>query len=156
MIRTWYRSRLFWLGLPGFLFLLSLSSDLGDRGSVSWRGKRSTSYWLVLAGADSGEFRGYYETGRMSLSEILYGRPSDDYGFRWNAGLPSEGPSETRPRLWPPVKWEGADQGPRRVIYLRVAVWVLLLGYGVVWMIIFLVHQHRKARLLKASAALTP
>jgi hypothetical protein len=136
MIRPWYRSWLFWFGLPGLAMLWWLWLDTPARHfEVKVMGGNS-----CLRVADSSR-----------LLEIGWTRDSTLY-------LPSKVEvihlMRTEDRLFPPALWLSSYGGEHdQVRKWFVAYWLLILGYLPLWLGSVAWWQRRKERLLKASAA---
>lgn len=142
MIHTWYRSRLFWLGLPGLLFLLSgwflfpqTSTEIGWGwpDQQFWVGDRSGE--LVIASVQdpsSGLSIGFLADGRFHLppSEAMY--------------FPGA------------VRREKLVFAPILLTTVSFGYWLLLLGYLAIWLPILAIWQRRKSRLLKLHSATPP
>jgi hypothetical protein len=149
MIRPWYRSRLFWLGLPGLVFLLWLW--LAQAGQVFAFGHHAingtSESTLRTIGASEGSI--YQITTRYH-----YGLGAR-HGFHWRgfndsgAGLaPKRGTYFPRPfaiirrPLW-----------RREHREIRLAWWVAVFAYTAVWLGAVAVWHRRKARLSRRAAA---
>jgi len=140
--RPFYRSRLFWLGLPGLFFLLSgwflfprTSTEIGWGwpDQQIWVGDRSGE--LVIASVQdpsSGLSIGFLADGRSHRppSEVRY----FPRAFR-------------REKLW---------FAPMLLRTVSFGYWLLLLGYLAVWLPVLAIWQGRKSRLLKLRAAPLP
>ena len=162
MIRPWYRSRLFWFGVPGLVFLLWGWLAFPMRG--------------IHLRASLGEYHlRFTDRSRVAVvSWEIYGRGRlMAPGFRadtfrlgpqrtpWGTVI-SEDPEVIRDRDWfPPTirydVWEGEYHlGTRRIPWVRVAYWFLLLIYLAAWGALLAGWQRRKSRLQKAAAVLLP
>jgi tRNA uridine 5-carboxymethylaminomethyl modification enzyme len=142
MIHTWYRSRLFWVGLPGLLLLLSgwflfpqTSTEIGWGwpDQQIWVGDRSGE--LVIASVQDPSSRlsiGFLADGRSHLppSEVMY----------------FPGAFRREKLIFTPIILTTASFG----------YWLLLLGYLAVWLPILAFWQRRKSRLLKLHSATPP
>jgi hypothetical protein len=65
MIRPWYRSRLFWLGLPGLVFLMWLWRDSMRMGRWVWCNDSHRSTWVGVIGGTI-DFKRLYGNYGMS------------------------------------------------------------------------------------------
>jgi hypothetical protein len=141
MIRPWYRSRLFWLGFPGLLFLL-------------WAAGLAKSSWpsYSYVSATQQVIAGWNHRKGMIVCVRPISVPRVQQGFRTFPYL-MEYPWITNVPGWPPPfasrrtedSWNGF-----------VAAWSLLPCYLGVWLTMTMWWQRRKARLVKASAAPLP
>ena len=148
MIRPWYRSRLFWLGLPGLVFM----------------------GWLWLAKADQSFFfshtaiTGPTESTTRSIGAkdgSIYQRTSwNSYGvggrvgFHWR-GFHGSGRSTYFPRRpFGIVRVTTYHVGHDREIAL--AWWVVVSAYTAAWLGAVAGWQRRKARLSRRAAAELP
>jgi hypothetical protein len=129
--RPFYRSRLFWLGLPGLVFLLwSWWDSVGENKGVAWTsGGVGTfayiSYSVIGVGTDSG------------------GRHYEGLTPWKNGGL-------SKPAFPSPV----ILREPRAdLISFEVPLWLLILLYLVAWPLTLGWWQRRKSRILKLHAA---
>lgn len=140
MTHPFYRSRLFWLGLPGLAFLLWL-----------WGVDPFSTVTL-----DRGTSRVTVSTGRRQVRIVTYtsAAPISVAGHTGTAHRPLPAP------LFPPAVKRTVlvvDSGSGvRATYLSVASWLLLLVYLGVWAALLTGWQRRKSRLLKAAAAPLP
>jgi len=151
MIRPWYRSRLFWLGLPGLVFML----------------------WLWLAKADQRLFFGHnaitgpneQSTRSIGSSDgvILQSTSRNDFhggklpvlGFRgFKAGLDRDEPVTYFPVRPFGIISKATYQSETRGIW--VAWWVVISAYTAVWLGAVAGWQRRKARLSRRASAEMP
>ena len=125
MTTPWYRSRLFWFGLPGLLGLLwmwfgYLTKDTG----ICW-GTQQTAYCFFWGGAEAFFF----------INPDLYPFLADSgYGY-FNEPLSPEW--ETRifaPAISLPKDWVGIDVGH----------WLLVTAYLIIWISALVIWQRRK------------
>jgi hypothetical protein len=152
MIRPWYRSLLFWLGIPGLLFLLWLWFAMPfSAGSLALQTSGAHSFRVVNS------IRGQMGLGHRRLP------PGQSYS-RWSFRLMSGAEiAEAFARngvdiadqitLIAPVGHVDVDSLDGRKTWW-VAHWVLVLVYGLGWSATMFFSQRRKARLLKATTAL--
>jgi hypothetical protein len=134
MIRPWYRSRLFWLGMPCLLFLFwGWFAKSRVWGEVKVGGHR------LAIGNTEGQLRILF-TG-SSHGFVIAGRQGTDHQARETSLLPSA------------IKLTVIDfSSGWRLTNLKLAYWFLLLLYVTAWSIWLVAWQRRKARLLKAPA----
>jgi hypothetical protein len=161
-VRRFYRSRLFWLGVPGLVFLVWAWWDSGGyvsnarwvRGSsmddvrvtggwVGW--KRMThlppSPLAPILSVDP------FTTGRnVRLEEVplaqLCTAKTMDRQFDVPAGF------EVVSRVLPAP----SGQGGERTMILRVALWVVVAAYVMMWLGTVFWWQRRKARVAKRES----
>jgi hypothetical protein len=149
MIRPWYRSCLFWLGLSVLGFFLWSWAD--SQRFESWISKEAPGRTLVLRQAE----------GTVSFLVVRYAAVGGPAASGFNAARSKveadpfyEVPAE--PRWFGPAfhhwVWD-IDGGAERQETWEVAWWVIAAGYVAVWTGILAFWQRRKARLWKASAA---
>lgn len=142
MICPWYRSRLFWLGLPGLVFLL-----------WGWLANSHSGYigWL---GGD------HFHTVGHHFGCVEFTRAVDlGMGFEFgDQGLRNEHLVEPPNELWPPAfRFEHeVEPGTQRVSTVRIADWAIVLAYILLWTAGQGRWQRRKARLSRRAAAELP
>jgi hypothetical protein len=134
--RPFYRSRLFWLGLPGLIFLMWVW--LGTRPYFVWTQKGYPSV-IVLAGTDSGTYRLAWH--RRLSSAIQF----SSTGLRTVTSTQEPGP------LFPPAFGYQSDESPgiRRSTEIRLSHWLAVAIYLAVWLTACGLWQRRKRRLLE-------
>jgi hypothetical protein len=164
LIRPWYRSRLFWLGLPGLVFLLWAwgYSNLtrhefrigSERGGVAFTQGKVFWVHLELDASHSAAFD-------LSDGDVAIWRCPPEMSFTPQSigtgdfleGSPLYG-DDRRRRWFPPLRWEALrvnpDTGYR---FISLPYWLLTAGFVVVWATAVVMRQRRKARLQKHSAA---
>jgi hypothetical protein len=161
MIHPWYRSRLFWLGLPGLVFLLwAWVNSNFVRHTVFLRDSalNSTQGKLLWWGSDSDGTHDVlldYRTGEVTVATI---GPGELYMagcvFLTTGDVDSE-PVEPGEQSWFPVpRWQFVDLNAATWYRLIVLpYWLLTAGYAAI--LAFGLHrwQRRKLRLLTASSA---
>jgi len=144
MIRPWYRSRLFLLGIPGLLFLLW--AWLADPLPASSLTLTTSAHRLNL---DSRK--------RQFMIRREANRP-DNFVIGGRQGTAASG--TPRARFFPPavdhrtLDFSAPPDRQHRVNFLSIAYWFLLLLYLVAWSLLLLAWQRRKSRRLKASVSL--
>jgi len=122
MPSPWYRSRLFWLGIPGLLCLLWIwFGDMRKATAVCW-------------GNHAAEYRLGWEQGVVAFVINKGGPPN--LGFHgYHHDLPSDRKIEIfAPALWLDDDWFG--------IYL--GDWFLVAVYLIVWIAALVILQRRK------------
>lgn len=149
MIRPWYRSRLFWFGLPVLVFFLWSWAD--SRRFESWISREERGRTLVFRQAE----------GAVSFLVVRYAavRPSAS-GFNAARSAveadpfydPSKAPQWFGPAFYHWV-WD-IDDGAERQETWEVGWWVITAGYLVVWSGMLVFWQRRKACLMRTSASL--
>jgi hypothetical protein len=139
MIHPWYRSRLFWLGLPGLLFLLWTWLGCSIAGWVGWM---TDDYFPIV---------GHYD-GSISvewMEDLGMGFEFGDKGLRWDYV-----PNGERGLWSPAAQFQRKEEpGTQRRTRLMIADWTMVLAYLSAWWLIYRWWQRRKARLLKVSTA---
>lgn len=157
MIRPWHRSRLFWLGIPGLVFLLwAWGKSNVVRVETSLRPGRACSsqgklFWYrVEADTDRLVTVDYAEGNLLVLpNEYIVTACC----FPVPRGFTTTEPVLPDHRRWfPPPRWR-AEQLDALSYYRFVSLpyWLLTGGYAGVWLGGMGWWQRRKARLLKAS-----
>jgi hypothetical protein len=154
MIRPWYRSRLFWLGLPGLVFMLWLWLAKADQrfafGHIAITGPGEETLRII----------GTYN-GSIRQTTIRY---SNGTSTGWQRGF-----------HWRGFHGSGASLAPEHVDYfprpleiirgpllgrepwgIRLAWWVVISAYTAVWLGAVAGWQRRKARLRRRAAAELP
>jgi hypothetical protein len=138
-IRPWYRSRLFWLGVPGLVFLMwgwiaSLFAEQGFRLTFNPYLHRSAPSATILLSTHcvtfwAGEVHGAF-TG-----------PRTGVGF-WSEPV-SPDPRPIGEKLRNPVEWIVYDG---RWGGLRIDLWFMITVYMAIWVPSLVYWQRRKAR----------
>lgn len=139
MIRPWYRSRLFWLGLPGLAMLLWLWLEKSER-HFEVRAMWGNRGWYVADSSRLLEIGWDHRSSPYSPSKVeIYQRLRDE------------------DRLFPPALWLSAYgdklEWDRKWF---VAYWLLIVGYIPLWLCGVAGWQRRKRGLLKASTTPRP
>lgn len=148
MIRPWYRSRLFWLGLPGLVFML-----------WAWLAKADQSFdfgHTAITGSGKTTARGI-GAGGGSVYQITYRNDYDlglQPGFQWSGFR--ESPDE--PVTYIPLRpftfiRKTVDPGEYREI--RLAWWVVISAYTVIWLGAVAGWQRRSCRELEQTDGTT-
>jgi hypothetical protein len=129
--RPIHRSRLFWLGLPALIFLTWVW--LGTRPHLAWA-QKGTPAALVLLGTDSGTYRIAW-TRRLSPT-IRF----TSTGFKKLIATQEPAP------LFPTAFSHLTDESPRtrRTSEIRIAHWLAVAIYLVLWLTACALWQHRK------------
>ena len=147
MIRPWYRSRLFWLGLPGLVFLL-------------WGWADSTRFLSIVKWQSKGVVLGFQSCGNSLRIDSFHcldpGRPSDLTCDR----VPiSRLPLAVEHRLFPTAVRFGSIHDASNASTTRmlvIAYWVKISAYTAVWIACLAYWQRHKARLNRRAAAELP
>lgn len=156
MIRPWYRSRLFWLGLPGLVFMLWL-----------WLAKADQVFAFghhAITGSTGSTFRSISTSdGSINQTTLRYNWVSRARrGFHWRgfhhsgAGLAPEKITYF-PRPFAIIRktsWPVEEALVQREI--RLAWWVVISAYTAVWLGAVAGWQRRKARISQRAAAELP
>ena len=157
MIRPWYRSRLFWLGVPGLVFLLWLwwdSMHFSTAISVAWEGEPDGSvFGPPIHGLSISE-----ECGRLGLAENV----DPFFPVVGNLGIGFEvsrvtleewlqdpfSPASTRRDYvfgdWFPAPVSSRGEDPFRSDGPGIAIWLLVVLYGTSWGVACVCWQRRK------------
>lgn len=136
MIRPWYRSRLFWLGLPGLVFLcFSWGRGGANTTSIWWSGSRGA---LTLCD----------DNQRLEISWI-----EGLKGFGFQIQSDSAHPEVDALHRLSPLQVRRFPEYHFPKVSVLVAYWMLLLLYLVVWLGALAGWQRRKARLIRRAAA---
>ena len=144
MIRPFYRSLLFWLGLPGLLFLIWLW--------VAFLEKRVTAT-LVLTGTYGIDVT--HGGGFLAIQDLDVAprkQPPWPKGIRWETEFRSnfDPPKPIRVGAWP----QTPNQARSR--WIAVSYWFPIPIYVAAWSLLLIYWQRRKSRLLKLQAAPPP
>ena len=147
MIRPWYRSRLFWLGLPGLVFMLWAWGDSTRHvSSLSW----ASNVWGFYA-------RTWGNSLELDLYHSVYpGMRSNLDFYRWplsRLSTPVEHP------LFPAGVRFGTSHNASNGLTTRIlviALWLMITAYTAVWLGALACWQRRKARLSRRAAAELP
>lgn len=147
MIRPWYRSRLFWLELPGLVFLL-------------WGWADSTRFLSILKWQSKGVVLGFQSSGNSLRIDSFHcldpGRRSDLTFDRFPV---SRLPLAVEHPLFPTAVRFGSihdasnDSTTRMLV---IASWMKISAYAAVWIAFLAYWQRRKARLSRRAAAELP
>ncbi|MCW1921957.1 hypothetical protein OKA05_05295 [Luteolibacter arcticus] len=167
MIRPWYRSRLFWLGVPGFFFFLWAWGKANTTKVVTYLGPgcgwAASGYgkFLWFAVETTGD-----ELVALDLREGEASEVSDELEY-YNSSFPSfavprfhtsvsSHPSPAPP-WFPPPRWqaERLDNGSS-YWFLSLPYWLLIAGYTGIWLVGLGGWQRRKAHLVEPSATPPP
>jgi hypothetical protein len=164
MIRHWYRSLLFWLGIPGLLFLvwawwqsnhLWVDTFLGPgwiwsgQGELLWQDSTLLSSWVVNVPES-----GFTVLASSEGSSEKFGTLKVDMTAPTRFEI-FTGPVDPAERRWfPPPQWQ-ADKAhyDQHFRLFSVPYWLITGAYAAVWLGMVAVWQRRKSRLLKLHAA---
>lgn len=140
MIRPWYRSRLFWLGIPGLAFLVWCWLALDQRNAgIAWT---TPEYRWGLSDSE-----GFVQLAIIKGSGLTDGYPS---GLSFWSRVFSRANV-----LWFPKAFQHVHPLPGNKItteYIRVSYWLLILLYLATWLGALTGWQRRKARLSRRAA----
>jgi hypothetical protein len=154
MIRPWYRSRLFWLGLPGLVFMLWLWLAKGDQsfafGHIAITGPGEETLRII----------GTYD-GSIHQRTTRYHKGTStgwQRGFHWRGFHRSETGLAPEHINYFPSGFEISRraQWGREHREIRLAWWVVISAYTPVWLGTVAGWQRRKARLSRQAAAEMP
>jgi len=161
MIRPWYRSRLFWLGLPGLLFLLwAWASSNFVRHILFLPGSElnSTQGKLLWWASDSdGTYDVQLDYRTSGVTVVTIG-PGELYFagcvFLTTGDVESQSVEPGDQCWFPALRLQSVDLNAA-TYYRLVALpyWLLTAGYAALLASGIHRWQRRKVRLLKASAA---
>ena len=135
MFHPWYRSRLFWFGLPGVVFLLWVGLQ-NERLHIGCAFKTSV---IEVEIAPEG-------TRLSAISDVPHGKLTPGcYSSRAKA-KPSF-------RLTPVVDNREFPLYPGWYQEIKMNHWFISLSCSSLWVLLLIHHQRRKARLLNGAAA---
>lgn len=140
MIRPFYRSRLFWLGLPGMVFLL-WGWIAGINASLEYF-QPATRYGV--------------QAGHSKLSFYSSNHPAEFFHYpagTWDFRVHSEARGSL---LAPGIVWVDERVLGYGARGIEIAAWTIFLTYIVIWMSSLAGWQRRKSRLLKLHASPPP
>ncbi len=132
--RPWYRSRLFWLGMPGLVFLLW--GWWMSMRHLSGGGYLGAIPWVIAQGG--GELCAWWDSD---------GSPDQANFGVFHAELPPE-----RAGRWRRNMVGMGNSKPTRHFVAIPYHWVVL-AYAVTWLLTLTCWQRRKSRLMKLHAA---
>jgi hypothetical protein len=162
--RPFYRSRLFWLGMPGVLFLLWAwgrsnvvrhKANLGQSGWV-WSSQGKLCWHDVNVAAGAWEVTVDYREGTLSVN------PQEEFVTRCGFGLSPSLISRTTvmiaDRRWfPPPRWEVRQlDASSSYRLISLPYWMMTGGYAVLWLGGLSAWQRRKSRVWKTSTTSPP
>ena len=130
MPSPWYRSRLFWFGLPGLLGLLWIwFGNLGKATAVCW-GNHAAEYCLG------------WEQGVIAFIINKGGPPNVGfYGYHHDL------PSDWEIQIFAPALWLDDDR-----VGIYIGDWVLVSAYLIIWIAALVLWQRRKHRFTSFSS----
>jgi len=142
MIRPWYRSRLFWFGVPGMLFLVWVAWIFPPR--IVTRTGPSGVHQLLAYGS----------------TLVIFIDPGA-FAPGWDMSAPRRGLEDIIPQGGPWVRWKREIQpagisGPPHVDYLVMRSWLPALVYGVVWLAMVAGWQRYKCGMMKVASLSDP
>ena len=135
--RPWYRSRLFWLGLPGLVFLL-------------WA-------WVTFSGTSVAVARwrkthAYAGSGQVVLLQVHRASAGSGSASSFEARIDKR-PELERRWFRQAVDWRSPLRLRSLMSTFGVALWFIVLIYVALWSGLAFWWQRRKARLLKLHTA---
>ncbi len=165
MIRPFHRSLLFWLGLPGLLFLIWAWHDSQSHLTDFARGRRTDAdgwfHWqggltVAHANVEKGDFSTFLlNDSSFAVQELSSSQfPIVDQPWRFNRG-----------EKWDDYDWEGTlrpsirtGSTPRGSDWWSVFIphWLMILGYLVAWGGIAVWWRLRVKRAVRRIQALSP
>lgn len=154
-LRPFYRSRLFWLGLPGFVFLLWAwldsgwnTTDLAYCDNTRQRGVAQFQGELIFYRSETPLNRSW------PGSYFIHSRtPAAPAGNAWRIGrvsFPKLASHLAEERMLNPQK---PSLGNMRQSSVGVALWFVAASYAAAWILTLTWWQRRKSRLLKIHSA---
>lgn len=150
MIPPFHRSRLFWLGLPGLVFLLWawLGSPLNLQVRIS-----IGDYILRVGGEDRALKVDceVYGSGHLAAPGLRFYK-----GGMYAGDIDTEGQRFFPKALRYDVRKYHYHLGVRSIPEVKLAYWFLLLFYMTIWLLVLTVWQRRKSRLLRLHTAPSP
>ncbi len=153
--RPFYRSILFWLGIPGLIFLIWFWFP-GTGFTVTWVRAKDRIVIASGGGTIGAAYQKFTVSRSTGLSFLL---PPTGFTLepRVNQLDPHEGivgaPRLTMRKLFPPAIQESHIRGGTWASNVTFAVWLLGLLYLPVWLGTFAWWQRRKSHLLKLHTA---
>lgn len=134
--RRWWRSRLFWFGLPGFLFLL-----------WGWFAIPRTAANITLRGSDR-----YVVLGHASRIAFCYFAPLERVPPKWKPGTTVHTGTFDLPEMVHPTfpRAIKVDIGQRGGFNVYIAYWLLILIYLPLWLGSLRWWQRKKVARLEA------
>ncbi len=132
--RPFYRSRLFWLGLPGLVFLL-------------W------AWWFSMGYFSHVDFSGKYEWGISQSAGNVVAIWNSGGMPNWDGVFFDHGQwSVESARAWQMTLNESRETHPA-FRYVIVPYYAVVLAYVAVWLLTLAWWQRRKSRLMKLHTA---
>lgn len=136
--RPFYRSRLFWLGLPGLVFLLWVLVP-GRASEVTWV-RASDSFSISR---EDGSIRGTYQRFM-----IRRGHPTLDFLLP-PTGFSSRSHADSVGTIFAPAFEMVGGRGATHFDSVSMGCWFMLILYLAAWLGFLLWWQRRKSRLMK-------
>jgi hypothetical protein len=159
MIRPWYRSRLFWLGIPGLMFLLwawakshgtEMLTCLGASGGWGGSGYGKLMWFRVetkgdaLVGLDLRNGQVCPQADTFFTSAPALAAP------RFNTSFTS--PLLPEPQWFPAPGWRSETVDAGSYLFLSLPYWLVTGLYGCAWVAGLVGWQWRKHRLHQSPA----
>lgn len=145
-MRPCYKSRLFRLGVPGLVFLLWVWWDSGRyMSAVSWDGSNGNQRLLVHRGEV--EWRRIRDNSFGSVGAGFAMKRDPEWEFDENGVLRELNRQFDLPKalMWAPDVYE-LGRLRREILDVSVALWVVVLGYGMMWLGAVIAWERRQAR----------
>lgn len=161
MNRPCYRSRLFWFGLPGLVFLLwawGRSNSLSTHTTIQsgfLRSSHGKLFWYAPSETMKHPIQVDFREGDVEvLEQFFISMP----GVRVPSGRTTIEPVPATERRWfPPLRWRSKSFGAgASVRFLSLPYWLMTLGYTCLWLGAVAGWQRREARLSRRAAAELP
>jgi hypothetical protein len=161
MIRPWYRSRLFWLGLPGLLFLCWAWNRSNSTRAIThlgpssgWAGSGHGNFLWFRVRTKGDELIGLDLRNGQASEEQYFNSSSPKYAVPRGSTVTS--PVSPAPPWFPEPRWQAARLAAGTSLYASLPYWLLIVGYATLWLGGLAFWQRRKARLLKRHTAPPP
>jgi len=155
-MRPFYRSRLFWLGVPGLVFLLWVWWDSGKwASSVSWERSQRSDCVDVASGVVGWERNTYRDTGPAVSNGLGFDRRSGSsiMDFPGEEELDQEDEMRRfdlrKAYTWTKFCLWADSPDWLDIQRLRVALWVVVLVYVAMWLGAVWWWRRRKARVMR-------
>ena len=143
MVRRFYKSRLFWLGVPGLVFLLWVWWDSGRyESSVYWSEKK----WEVFAGVYGGKAHFCLS---WALGGTVFMEVHDADRVEWGMAKGDVNPRARRFDFVEGFALETDSSADYRSFDLQVGLWMIVASYVALWLGAVVVWERRKMRVMR-------